>query len=222
MSFETPRVVPRFPLPKEKMKFVFAEGEKIFAVRDISLRGLGISLLEFGDSLYFPVDYRCQAELNLDDGPPMLVHVRVKRVNAWSVGFMFEDTDPAQEARIRAFVDPLHIGATLKLVDPRGAPEAFGAGLTAWYHGDSATDLFLWNDPRGGVRRALFCNGDRYWEWDESAGPATGEIERREGDQVALRKDATPEPRMRGLVRKVLEHAEVLDYRLVSFLKERT
>jgi hypothetical protein len=222
MSYETPRTVPRFPLPKEKMKFVFAEGEKVFAVRDISLRGLGISLLEFGDSLYFPVDYRCQAELNLDDGKPMLVHVCVKRVNSWSVGFTFEDLEPSQEERIRSFVDPLHIGTTLKLVDPRGAPEAFGEGLSAWYHGDSATDFFLWNNARGGVRRALFCTGARFWEWEEGSGVATGSIEREEGDQVTLRKDATPEARTRALVRKVLEHAEVLDYRLVSFLKQKT
>jgi hypothetical protein len=221
MSYETPRVVPRFPLPKEKMKFVFAEGEKVFAVRDISARGLGISLLEFGDSLYFPVDYRCQAELNLG-GPPMLVHVQVKRVNAWSVGFTFEDLAPAQEEEIRAFVDPLHVAATLKLVDPRGAPEAFGQGMSAWYHGDPATDFFLWSDARGGLRRVLLCSGQRYWEWDDAGGVATGQLERQGGDEVALRKDATPDARTRALVRKVLEHAEVLDYRLVSFLKEKT
>ncbi|RZA06741.1 MAG: PilZ domain-containing protein [Proteobacteria bacterium] len=221
MNYETTRVVPRFPLPKEKMKFVFAEGEKVFAVRDISRRGLGISLLEFDESLYFPTDYRCQAELKIDE-EPMLVHVRVKRVNAWSVGFEFEDLDPAQEERLKAFVDPLHIGATLKLVDPRGAPGAFGTGLSAWYHGDSATDLYIWNDTRGGLRRALFSSGERFWEWEEGSGIATGKVELLEGDRTILHKDATPEVRTRALVRKVLEHAEVLDYRLVSFLKEKT
>ena len=215
------RVVPRFPLPKEKMKFVFDEGEKIFAVRDISTRGLGISLLEFDESLYFSPNYRCQAELKID-GEPMLVRVRVARVNAWSVGFEFEELSPDQQERIRSFVDPLHIGATLKPVDKRGAPEAFNQGLGAWYHGEAATDLYLWNDSRGGLQRALLCSGQRYWEWEEGNGVSTGNLERRDGEKVYLQRDATPEPRMRALVRKVLEHAEVLDYRLVSFLRDKT
>ncbi len=215
------RVVPRFPLPKEKMKFVFDDGEKVFAVRDISSRGLGISLLEFGESVLFPLGHYCQAELKLD-GAPLLVKVRTTRVNAWSVGFVFENLTEEQQEQINAFVDPLHIGSSLRLVDKKGAPEAFLQGMSAWYHGDSGTDFFFWNDSRGGVRKALLCLGLRFWEWQESSGVATGEVIRQEGDKVVLHKDATPDPKTRALVRKVLEHAEVLDYRLISFLQEKT
>jgi hypothetical protein len=215
------RVVPRYPLPKEKMKFVFPEMEKVFAVRDISSRGLGISLLEYGEALLFPEGYQCSAELKLD-GEPLLVKVRVTRVSAWTVGFVFDELTPEQKQRIDDFIDPLHVARSLKKVDQKGAPDAFLRGMSNWFHGDSGTDLFLWNGTRGGLSRALFCFGRKYWEWDETLGVSTGEMQRLEGDKVVMHKDVTPEPRTCVAVRKVLEHADVLDYRLVTFLKEKT
>ncbi|MGZ3649728.1 MAG: PilZ domain-containing protein [Bdellovibrionota bacterium] len=218
---EEQRVVPRYPLPKEKMKFVFEDLEKIFAVRDISARGLGISLLEYGEALLFPEGYQCKAELKLD-GDILRVKVRVTRVSAWTVGFVFEELTPEQQLLIDAFIDPLHVARSLKKVDQTGAPEAFLRGMSSWYHGDSGTDLFLWNGTRGGLSRALFCFGRKYWEWDEGLGVSTGEIQRMEGDKVVMHKEVTPDPRTCLSVRKVLEHAEVLDYRLVTFLREKT
>jgi hypothetical protein len=215
------RVVPRYPLPKEKMKFVFDEHEKVFAVRDISSLGIGISLLEYGESLLFHEGYHCRAELKLDS-ETLNVKVRVVRVSAWSVGLVFEELAPEQGEKIAAFLDPLHIARSLKKVDQRGAPDAFLRGLTSWYHGDPSTDLYLWGSTQGGVSRALYCCGRKYWEWDEGLGVSTGEMQRMEGDKVAMQRDVTPDPRTVRGFRKVLEHAGVLDYRLVSFLKDKT
>jgi hypothetical protein len=215
------RLVPRFPLPKEKIKFHFDGTERVFAVRDISVKGLGISLLEYGESLLFPRGFKCEADLKLD-----MEHLRVKlkvaRVSAWSVGFLFETLPIDQQESIQSFVDPLRIGSSLRLIDQNIAPDAFLTGMSAWYHGDSATDLFFWNNARSGVSRVLFCQGSVYWEWREDDGVATGELERLEGDKVLFHKDVTPSPKTRALTRKVLEHADVLDYRLVSFLKDKT
>jgi len=218
---EEQRVVPRYPLPKEKMKFVFDEYEKVFAVRDISSLGIGISLLEFGESLLFPQGFHCLAELKLD-GEILGVKVRVARVSAWTVGLLFDDLSQEQREKIQAFIDPLHIARSLKKVDQKGAPDAFLRGMSSWYHGDPSTDLFLWNGSHGGVNRALYCCGRKYWEWDESLGVSTGEMQRMEGDNVVMLRDVTPDPRTCQGVRKVLEHADVLDYRLVSFLKDKT
>jgi hypothetical protein len=217
---EEQRVVPRYPLPREKTKFVFDECEKVFAVRDISSRGIGISLLEYAESLLFYVGYRCTAELKLDS-EPMLVKVRVARVSAWTVGLVFEELTPEQQAKVETFVDPLHVARSLKKVDQQGAPDAFLRGMSSWYHGDSGTDLFLWGDSRGGLNRALFCHGRKYWEWDSSLGVSTGEMQRLEGDNVVMHREATPDPRTCLAARKILEHADVLDYRLVSFLKDK-
>jgi hypothetical protein len=218
---EEQRSVPRYPFPKEKMKIVFDDMEKIFAVRDVSSRGLGISLLEFGEALLFPEGFQCAAELKFD-GEPLTVKVRVARVSAWAIGFVFDELSPEQREKIDSFIDPLHIARSLKRVDQRGAPDAFLRGMSNWYHGDPATDLFLWNDARGGLRRALYCFGRRYWEWDEGLGVSTGEMQRLEGDKVVMHKDVTLDPRTVLGFRKVLEHAEVLDYRLVSFLRDKT
>lgn len=221
MHPEEQRLVPRYPLPKEKMKFVFEDCEKVFAVRDISALGIGISLLEYGESLLFPEGYECTAELNLE-GELLNMKVRVVLVSAWTVGLRFEELAPEQREKIDAFIDPLHIARSLKKVDQKGAPDAFLRGMSQWYHGDPATDLFLWNGAQGGVNRFLYCSGRKYWEWDESLGVSTGEMQRLEGDKVVMHRDVTPDPRTCQSFRKVLEHAEVLDYRLVSFLKEKT
>lgn len=215
------RLVPRFPLPKEKIKFLIDGTERIFAVRDISVKGVGISLLDYGESLLFPRGFKCEAELRLDT-EVLKVKLRVTRVSAWSVGFVFDGLPAEQQESINAFVDPLRIGTSLRLVDKGVAPDAFLSGMSAWYHGDSGTDLFFWNNARSGLSRALLCQGRLYWEWREDEGVATGEVDRLEGDKVVLRKDMTPDPKTRGLARKVLEHADVLDYRLVSFLKDKT
>jgi len=219
---EEQRTVPRYPLPKEKTKFVFEDCEKIFAVRDISSRGIGISLLEYGESLLFQEGSHCRAELKLGGGDPLEVMLLVRRVTAWTVGFTFEELSPEQQERLQAFLDPLHVARSLRKVDPAGAPDAFLRGMSSWYHGDSGTDIFLWSGPRGGVSRALFCLGRKYWEWEEAQGVSTGEMQRLEGDKVVMHKDVTPDPRTCLAFRKILEHAEVLDYRLVSFLREKT
>lgn len=220
MQKDEHRLVPRFPLPKEKVKFFFKESQPIFAVRDISSSGLGISLLEFGDVAFFPEGSACEAELKLD-GEPLKVHLKVARTSAWSVGFTFEEMAAPVREKILQFIDPLQIGASLKSVDKKGAPEAFLLGMSAWYHGNSATDLFFWGDSRGGVHKALLCVGSHFWQWQEAGGVSTGEVSRQEGDRVALHRDATLDLRMVNLTRKVLEHADAVDSRLRSFLRER-
>lgn len=220
-EFDEQRLVPRFPLPKEKIKFLFDGFEKIFAVRDISLNGIGVSLLEYGESVLFPPGFSCAAELKLGDDSPFKITLRVARTSAWSVGFTYDGLNPPQQDRIRALIDPLQIATTLRLVDARVAPEAFGAGISAWYHGDPGTDLYLWNGRRSDLSRVLFCHGESFWEWRDTDGVTTGRIEQLEGEKVLLHRDATPDPKVRRLARKVLEHADVLDYRLVSFLKDR-
>jgi hypothetical protein len=220
MKQEELRSVPRFPIPREKMKFRFPQGERVFAVRDISRNGIGIGLLEFTDSLLFPKDYRCEGELKLPDGVINL-SLRVTRVNGWSVGFVFESADSAFEERIASFLDPIMVARSLRLMDQASAPEAFLRGLSVWYHGEPEMDLYLWESGGVGPQRALFCFGERFWEWREEQGAATGLLERRGPDRLALMRDMTPNPKFLVFVRKVLEEADVLDYRLVSFLKER-
>lgn len=215
------RTVPRYPLPKERLKITYHDGEKVFALRDLSLRGLGISLLEVGEALLFPVGFQCSCELHIG-AEILMLPLRVARMSAWSIGFTFVGLTRAQEDKIRNFIDPMRIGATLRKIDDRVAPEAFLQGLNAWYHGDSATDLFIWNDPRGGIQRALMSVGSKFWEWNRDTQIRTGAIEYIDDNRVLMRGDPNPDILLQHFVHKVFDHAEAVDFRLLSFLKEKT
>jgi hypothetical protein len=106
-------------------------------------------------------------------------------------------------------------------VENKAAPELLGEEISRWYHGDMGTDIFFWNDARGGVERALFCLGDEFWEWTENSYPKTGRLERAEKEQAKFHYHATPAKRLQERVRLILEHVDVLDYRLVNFLNEQ-
>ncbi len=72
------------------------------------------------------------------------------------------------------------------------SPEAFAEGISGWYHGESATDLYFWHDVRGGVSRALLCMGEHFWEWSDSQKIRTGRFERLQGDKVEFHYDPAP------------------------------
>lgn len=219
--FKEQRMVPRFPLPKEQIKFFLPDGEhKVFAIRDLSSNGLGISLLEPGEVLLFPVGQEYQAEIKFDQSSE-IVPLIVRRSAAWSIGFEFINPNADLMARIESFLNPLMIGKSLKKVSLDLNPEVAAYGLSAWYHGANATDLYFWSDTRGGVERVLLCVGNRFAEWNTENGLRSGQMERESGDKAQLSFDNSPSGEILILAVKILEQAEVLDYRLVSFLKDQ-
>lgn len=232
---EEQRLVPRFPLPREQVKFFFDDFEaidgdaatkpRVFAVRDISINGIGIGLLEIGEALLFPVHSFCRAELKIA-GIIVTVRLKVARIGAWSIGFVFVDLPEDIKNLISTFIHPLRIGKSMKAVAVNLAPAAFAAGISNWYHGESATDLYFWSNARGGVERVLLCMGQKFWEWDDRADNGakvrTGTLDFLETDKVDLHFDKSISQDIQGLAIKVLEHTEVLDYRLVNFLKDQT
>lgn len=217
---EERRAVPRFPLPKERVKVFFDTREKVFSVRDLSAHGLGIGLAESSEGQYFTVGatIRCELKLGKEALP---LRVIVRRIGPWSVGCEFADATSELSSRIESVLNPLRIAKSLQAVKLDAGPEAFAAGISAWYHGDSATDLYLWHDVRGGVSRVLLCMNGRFWEWADRQRSRTGSFERKSPEKAEFTYDSSPDPVMRSLAAKVLEHQEVLDYRLVNFLKEQ-
>ena len=215
------RLIPRFPVPKEKIKFLFETGDRIFAIRDLSNKGIAISLLEPGESLYFREGEICSSEIRLGE-ESFPAALRVARVSAWSVGFTFEELAEANIQIIHSFLNPMHIGSSLRKVDLSASPDSSFQNISSWYHGAASSDLYFWTNHRAGIERALLLLGKTYWEWSENDGVQTGIVDNQDTQRTTLQRDHTPNPRVCGLVRKVLEHAEVLDYRLVCFLKEKT
>ncbi len=231
---EEQRLVPRFPLPKEQAKFFFddfADLEessglkgKIFAIRDISANGIGIGLLEVGEALLFPVGTFCRAELKLGN---TLVSVRLKvaRINAWSIGFVFVDIEQTSKDLIQRFIHPLRVAKSMKSVSVHDLTSTFATGVSTWYHGESATDLYFWRDARGGVNRVLLSMGKNFWEWsDQAVGPnrvRTGTMDFLEDDRAEFHYHPHLSAEIVETAWKILEHIEGMDYRLVNFLKDQ-
>ena len=219
--FQEQRQVPRFPLPKEQIKFLLEDSQpKVCAIRDLSASGLGISLLEHGEALLFPLGQEYLAELKLDN-ETFHVPLVVRRVSAWSIGFEFLGADQVLKDKITRFLNPMVIGKSLKKVSLQLNPDVADYGLSSWYHGSAGTDLYFWSDARGGIERVVLCFGDHFWEWSLENKLRTGSFEREGGNRARFAFDENPSGEMVQLAAKVLEHAEVLDYRLVSFLKDQ-
>lgn len=217
---EEKRLVPRYPLPKERVKIFFDKKEKVFGLRDLSLKGVGIGLVEGSEAQLFTLGEVLRVELRLGK-KTLPLRLLVKRISPWSIGCEFADPDTELSEQISAMLDPLRIAKSLQKVDTNLSPDAFAAGISAWYHGDSATDLYLWHDARGGVARVVLCLNGCFWEWLDRQRPRTGRYERKAGDQVEFSYDSITNEATRALAAKVLEHQEVLDYRLVSFLRDQ-
>ncbi|NUM88042.1 MAG: PilZ domain-containing protein [Bdellovibrionales bacterium] len=220
-TVEQQRLVPRYPLPREKVKLFFEDGERVFGVRDISTKGLGITLLEHGEALLFPVGFEYNLEMKLG-GEPFRARAKVVRASAWAAGFVFESLGEGARARIERCTEPIRVGKSLKPVPPALlSSQTRAQGVSAWYHGDGASDLYLWFDRRGGLEKALLAVGERVWEWQNGQGVATGSLEPVEEQALKVVYDAKRNPEMLRLAAGVLEHAEVLDFRLLKFLKEQ-
>jgi hypothetical protein len=67
----------------------------------------------------------------------------------------------------------------------------------------------------------LLCSNGVFWEWKDRERSRTGTFERKTDDQVVFSYDNIKNPITQHLATKVLEHQEVLDYRLVNFLREQ-
>lgn len=219
-SFEHQRIVPRYPLPKEQIKFFFEGTERVFGVRDISTKGIGITLLDHGEVLLFPVGFECEAELKFA-GKPTRVHLRVARISAWAIGFTFENLDKEARSAIELCVEPIRLGKSLQSVPTALLAQAANRGVSAWYHGDGNTNLYLWFDRRGGIERAMLCLGDRVWDWSDANASRTGTLEQLEGLDMKVHYDASLSQETVRVASSVLEHADVLDFRLIKFLREQ-
>lgn len=217
---ERRRVVPRYPLPQEKIKFFFEGVERVFGVRDISLKGLGITLLDHGEVLLFPVGFHCEAELKFG-AEPLRVNLQVARTSAWAVGFTFEELSSAAAAAIERSIQPIRVGKSLRGVPSALAEQASSRGISAWYHGDGNTNLYLWFDRRGGIERAMLCLGDHVWDWSQEHGVRTGTLEQMEGLDMKVNYDHAMSRSTALVARGVFENADVLDFRLTKFLLEQ-
>lgn len=213
------REFPRFPVRHEIIRFAILEREKTFQLRDLSLVGLSIELAEHGETLLFPIGQRYSARLNLA-GETFPVELEVKRIDAANVGFAFCELSEELRERVEATIDPLRIAHSLKPIRGQGSPEFFREGVTAWYHGEMNTDLYLWQGEQGEILKVvLFWNG-QFWEWSAATGIRTGEATLDFDKKLDLHPDPQPLHRRVYQARKILENARDLDYGLADSLRK--
>ena len=216
-KLENRRVLPRFPLHSEQVKIHLESYERIFVLRDVSLSGMGIDILEHSDILLFPEKKIFQGKLHLQ-GDWFQVELKVERNGVASVGFSFQDPSDELRKRIEDFLDPILIGKSIKQISMENAPEAFGEGITSWYHGESNSDLYLCENAEGQPFRVLMTGNGLFLEWVNSEDLRTGELEHEQGSKVLLHYDANARHSTTYQGRKILENTPILDYRLVDLI----
>lgn len=214
-KLEDKRVLPRFPLQSEQVKIHFDSYARIFALRDLSMTGMGIDLLEHGDVLLFPEGQVYSSELHLH-GEWFPLQLRVARNGAASVGFSLVDPSDDLRERIERFLDPIRIGRSFKKISMENAPEAFGEGITCWFHGESNSDLYLCESADGQLYRFLLTWNGLFCEWSDPDGLRTGELEHAQGSRVLLHYEAQVKHSTIYQGRKILENASILAYRLAD------
>ena len=211
------RRLPRYPIHHETLKLELQGASKVFAVRDLSSAGVGIELLEHSEVLLFPEATRYEAELNLD-GSTFPVKLQVARNGAATVGFEFIEPTEDLLTAVRDFIDPLHISHSLREIAVKDAPDAYGEGISLWYHGDLNTDLYLWLDAGGKILRALLTWNGVFWEWSGEEGSQTGALVHDQDGKSDLTYDPMPQHKTVYQARKILENASVIPQGLVDFL----
>lgn len=217
VSLSERRELPRFPIRNEKIKIRLDDVEKVFAIRDLSLSGVGIELTEHTEILLFPVGDAMTAELNLR-GERFSIEITVRRIDAASVGFSFQGLSAALQEEIGSTLDPLRIGGSLRLMPASDDPRAERQGISRWYHGDLNTELYLWMGMGEDVQRALLLWNSFVWEWSPATGLRTGTSVPTFEKKQEIQYDPMPQHMAVYQARKILENAPVLDYRLVDFL----
>jgi len=213
------REYPRFPVRHEIIKFLVRNSEKTFQLRDLSFAGLGIELAEHGETLLFPMGQQYRARLNLA-GETFPVEVEAKRVEAAHVGFAFRNlTDPLR-ARIEETIDPLRIALSLKAIRAPNLTDSFREGVTAWYHGEMNSDLYLWQDGVGEPLKAVLLWNGQFWEWSAAAGVRTGEASQDFDKKLDLHPDSQPLHKRVYQARKILENVTELPAGVTKVLTE--
>lgn len=214
------RELPRFPIRRESIRFFYPGLEKVFALRDISLGGVGVELAEPGELLLLTPGLELEAELRLV-GDAYRVKLTVQRVDAASAGCRFRDNSPELKERVQSLIDPLRIAASLRAIAPTDSVEAEREGVTHWYHGDLGTDLYLWLDTKKVPLRALLLWNSFVWEWSTSLGARSGRMVPTFQNKQEIEFDSSIQHATVYQARKILENAEVLDYGLKQFLLQQ-
>lgn len=216
------RVVPRLEVTSEQ--FRLSSNGKIFSVVDLSMRGMGIRVIEPDDLFLFPVGKSFSGVLNLRH-VKYQVSAKVTRVARELIGCEFENLSDSVSALLKDALDPRWIGSQLKPM-----PQLDQLGTPYWYHGPSSTELLIWRQLDGSVSGFFAVVLGQYVSWSEATGLETGWVagsgtgNRHNGlvfqESLDLRKADAPDRHAIELVRMLVQASSIADPIRAKLIRE--
>lgn len=159
------RRVPRLSLASEQ--FRLAENGKIFSVDDLSIEGMGLSLIEREDLILFPPGRVVSGDLHIGD-EKVHVDLHIKTIHGKTVGCRFQELSDLAKRSLEVFLDPNRLGKLLKSMP------AHQEERVIWYHGPGTTDLIIWKGPDRISRRFVLYVYGSFVQWDREEGLISG------------------------------------------------
>ena len=172
------RVFPRYPFSF----LVFKAEERAFEVKDISFRGMQISLKDGEHNL--SVGDRLSGELHWK-GEILSVRFRVKWANKDSVGGGFERNGKFDE-EIQSFFCVENILDGLKPLHLQEDTEDLPTNLKYWFKSDGTVEFFVWCRDGGEIYSFQGIVLDKFFEWEDEKGMWTGRILKHRGRETPL------------------------------------
>jgi hypothetical protein len=165
------RIFPRFPFGL--MMFRESSGEKkVFAVKDISLTGMQITLKDgnfsykLGDKIVGNLQWR-------ESG--IAINGNVQWVRGQSLGVSFE-TGISFENKMSSFLSFDNIVSHIKPLHQSKLPIDLPNNLKFWLKSDGVLEIFVWEHSQSGISRFQIILMEHFIEWEEGTGIRTGRV----------------------------------------------
>ena len=162
------RVFPRYPFSF----LVFKAQERAFEVRDISFRGMQISLKD-GEHGLSPGDC-LNGELHWK-GEVLSLDIQIKWAEKDTVGGAFE-RDGDFDKKIQSFFCVENILKELRPLHLQEAERELPKNLKYWFKSDGSVEFFVWCRGNGQISSFQGIVLDKFLEWEEGREVWTGRI----------------------------------------------
>jgi hypothetical protein len=153
------RKLPRFHITP--CQFHDQDLKKNFSVKDVSMGGLAIRLVDREDLAFFPVASEHQGLLKIE-GLKLPCRFQVRYLRGTMIGAEWINLDPLLKEHLEKISLPKVLGSNLKAYDFQDAPN------TIWYHNPIGVDLLLYLNDSKINRWTLFVHQD-FLSWDDGS-----------------------------------------------------
>ncbi len=197
------RIFPRFPFNYLTFK---GEGDRVFAVKDISYSGMQL-LLKNGGHNYRSGDL-LKGTLNWR-GATLDLQGLVKWVSGESLGIAFNE-DGALEENVRCFLSIDNIISGMRPVHQGGFDLEFPSNLKYWLQADGPVEIFIWRHNDGEISRFQILMLGTFIEYEDGKGLKSGQVVNRKNlDTPLVQEDEF-----------LLQMDEVVDKAILSFAQD--